>query len=179
VTDDGTPIAYTAAHPGLPVRTSAGREIGRLERVLADSREDIFHGIVVRSAQGRRFVARDHVERITTAAVVCRLTDAEADRLPEPTPGQDAVGETIYGSTGDGARDHGTGFVVIVRCSGGGLFQTLWVPGLSLKAARLGPFRIMRCPVHGRVEVVRVVNPADLTAKEQEAASRYPPGHVP
>jgi hypothetical protein len=37
----------------------------------------------------------------------------------------------------------------------------------------------MRCPVHGRVEVVRVVNPADLTAKEQEAASRYPPGHVP
>lgn len=179
MTDDETPIAYTAARPGLRVRTSAGRDLGVLEKVLADATEDIFHGIVVRTPQGRRFVARDHVERFTTVEVLCRLTDAEMDRLPEPTPAQDTPDETIYGSTSHGVSGSEGHFTTIARCSRGALFQTLWVPGVSFRAVRLGPVRIMRCPVHQRVEMVRIVNPADLTPEERASAARYPPGRVP
>jgi hypothetical protein len=48
----------------------------------------------------------------------------------------------------------------IVRCSRGGLFETVWVPLASFKAIRLGSKRLQRCPVHGRWEIVRRVDPS-------------------
>ena len=39
------------------------------------------------------------------------------------------------------------GFDVPVRCSTGHLFTTIWVPLVSLKAARLGWKRYQYCPV--------------------------------
>ena len=39
------------------------------------------------------------------------------------------------------------GFDVPVRCSAGHLFTTIWVPLVSLKAARLGWKRYQYCPV--------------------------------
>ena len=49
----------------------------------------------------------------------------------------------------------------IVRCRDGHLFTTLWIPGASIKALRLGWWRLQRCPV-GRHWTF--VTPADVSA---------------
>ena len=33
----------------------------------------------------------------------------------------------------------------IVRCREGHLFNTIWIPGASVKSIRLGPWRVQRC----------------------------------
>jgi hypothetical protein len=38
---------------------------------------------------------------------------------------------------------------VVVRCRRGHVFTTIWVPGASIKALRLGPWRVQRCPSAG------------------------------
>lgn len=58
----------------------------------------------------------------------------------------------------------------IVRCRAGHLFTTLWIPGASLKAVRLGWYRFQRCPVGNHWTLVKPVKDADLTAEEREAA---------
>ncbi|MBW4030153.1 MAG: hypothetical protein HIU57_05675 [Acidobacteria bacterium] len=35
----------------------------------------------------------------------------------------------------------------LVRCSSGHVFRTIWIPGVSLKALRLGWWRVQYCPV--------------------------------
>ena len=42
-----------------------------------------------------------------------------------------------------------------VRCRAGHLFTTTWIPGGSLKAIRLGLWRIQWCPVGRHVDLVR------------------------
>jgi len=44
-------------------------------------------------------------------------------------------------------RGYRVGRNVVVRCRRGHLFTTIWLPGVSLKAARLGWWRFQRCPV--------------------------------
>ena len=46
---------------------------------------------------------------------------------------------------------------VTVRCRQGHLFTTIWIPGASLKALRLGWWRFQRCPVGGHWSVVTPV----------------------
>ena len=58
----------------------------------------------------------------------------------------------------------------IVRCSRGALYSTIWNPWGSLKAIRLGPVRIQRCPVHHRWEKTRRVDPGALTPRQLEQA---------
>jgi hypothetical protein len=58
----------------------------------------------------------------------------------------------------------------IVRCRAGHLFTTRWVPLMSLKAIRLGPYRIQRCPVGGHWSVVTMVDPSTLTPLELDHA---------
>ena len=55
---------------------------------------------------------------------------------------------------------------VVVRCRQGHLFTTLWVPGVSLKSVRLGPWRVQRCPVGTHWSVVAPVRKSDLSAEE-------------
>lgn len=176
--DEERPIAYTALPLGIPVLSAAGARLGVVDRVVADYEQDIFRGIVVRGRQGWRFVERRHVDRLTTARVVLTLEEAAFDRLPEPTPAQlERDRETVYAPAHLSAgRDR---FVVVVRCARGGLFETLWVPGASFRSLRLGPWRIMRCPVHDRVEVVHIVDPASLTPQERAAAATHPAGPIP
>jgi hypothetical protein len=59
---------------------------------------------------------------------------------------------------------------VVVRCRRGHLFTTIWVPGASLKAIRLGWWRVQRCPVGRHWSLVTPVGRADLTPDEQRAA---------
>lgn len=60
----------------------------------------------------------------------------------------------------------------IVRCRDGHLFTTLWIPGASLKALRLGWYRFQRCPVGNHWTLVKPVKDTDLTAEEREAAEQ-------
>lgn len=60
----------------------------------------------------------------------------------------------------------------IVRCRDGHLFTTLWIPGASVKAVRLGWYRFQRCPVGNHWTLVRPVNDADLTAGDRQAAEQ-------
>ncbi len=67
----------------------------------------------------------------------------------------------------------------IVRCPKGHVFTTLWVPGASLKAVRLGPYRLQRCPVGGHVALVTPANVFTLTDEEREMAEHYHDGLIP
>jgi hypothetical protein len=57
-----------------------------------------------------------------------------------------------------------------VRCRQGHLFTTTWIPGGSLKAIRLGLWRIQWCPVGRHVDLVRLVKPAGLSPAERASA---------
>jgi hypothetical protein len=65
------------------------------------------------------------------------------------------------------------GYNAIVRCRQGHLFTTIWIPGGSVKAIRLGLWRIQWCPVGRHVDLVRLVKESDLTAAEREFAAGH------
>ena len=82
--DDSDPIAYTALRPGTPVMSSEGQEFGTVETVLVVEEVAVFDGIVVRTAEGIRFVDADKVAAIFTSHVKTALSADEAARLPLP-----------------------------------------------------------------------------------------------
>ena len=84
MTEEPTPIAYTALQPGTPVLTVDGEEVGTVETVLAVHDLDVFDGITVRTPDGVRFVDADQVATITTAYVRTSLSSDDAHHLPEP-----------------------------------------------------------------------------------------------
>jgi hypothetical protein len=67
-------------------------------------------------------------------------------------------------------RGYRFGRKVVVRCRGGHLFTTIWVPGASLKSVRLGWWRYQRCPVGNHWSIVTPVKEADLTDEERRIA---------
>lgn len=66
-----------------------------------------------------------------------------------------------------------------VRCRHGHTFTTVWIPGVSLKALRLGPWRVQWCPVGRHVGVVWPVKPASLTDVERAFARVHHDVRVP
>jgi hypothetical protein len=68
---------------------------------------------------------------------------------------------------------------VIVRCSQGGLFSTIPLPLVSLKAIRLGTSRLQRCPIHRKWERVRQVAADTLTDQERRDAAANVDGPIP
>jgi len=73
----------------------------------------------------------------------------------------------------------GIGGATIVRCRAGHLFTTLWVPGVSLKAVRLGMARFQYCPVGRHRTLVTPVRDADLTDEQRREAAQHRDGRVP
>lgn len=65
------------------------------------------------------------------------------------------------------------GGTVTARCSRQHLFRTLWLPGASLKALRLGGRRFQRCPVDAHWGLVRLVREADLSEAERRLAREH------
>jgi hypothetical protein len=82
--DEGNPISFRILERGTAVWSSDDQEIGTVDGVLATDREDIFDGIVIRTAAGRRFVDAPEVKRIAERRVTLAITAAEAEQLPEP-----------------------------------------------------------------------------------------------
>ncbi len=70
-------------------------------------------------------------------------------------------------------RGYGLGGAAVVRCREGHLFTTIWIPGASLKAIRLGWVRFQRCPVGEHWTFVTPVKESDLTEEERVVAAQY------
>lgn len=77
------------------------------------------------------------------------------------------------------SRGYGLGGNVIVRCRRGHLFTTIWIPGGSLKALRLGFARIQRCPVDGHWSLVVPVKAAELSEDERRLAAEQRDRRIP
>jgi hypothetical protein len=70
-------------------------------------------------------------------------------------------------------RSRRVGGNVVVRCRAGHLFTTIWIPGASVKALRLGWWRVQRCPVGRHWSLVTPVKEADLTEDERRFAREH------
>src|SRR3954452_24336636 len=78
------PIAYTALQPGTPVQTSDGNQFATVEAVLVDEKVSVFDGVVVQTAEGKRFVDADQIGSIHTTYVLTTLSAEQAANLPVP-----------------------------------------------------------------------------------------------
>jgi hypothetical protein len=68
---------------------------------------------------------------------------------------------------------------VVVRCRRGHVFTTIWAPGASIKSARLGPWRVQRCPTGGHWSLVTPVRRSDLSRKQLRVADQTRDIRVP
>lgn len=82
--DDGFSISYKALQRGTVVRSSDGIEVGKVRRVLDNTRENIFDGIVIETRDGPRFVDAPEVEHIAERAVILTITAEEVKALSPP-----------------------------------------------------------------------------------------------
>jgi hypothetical protein len=86
--DDGHSVHYTEVARGTPVYDADEVEIGTVDRVLDNYRENILDGIVVRvDGAGPRFVDAPEVARTAERAVTLTITASEARELPPPPGG--------------------------------------------------------------------------------------------
>jgi len=76
-------------------------------------------------------------------------------------------------------RGYTLGPDTIVRCSEGHLFTTIWMPGGSFKAIRLGWSRYQHCPVGDHWTFVTPVRDDELTDAERLTAEQYRDGPIP
>jgi Uncharacterized protein conserved in bacteria (DUF2171) len=88
--DEGLPIAYEVLEQGVPVYASDGEQVGTVEHVIAAPEQDIFHGIVLDSEGGQRFVPAEEVASLHERGVDLRLDRAAAAALPAPEGGAPA-----------------------------------------------------------------------------------------
>jgi hypothetical protein len=70
-------------------------------------------------------------------------------------------------------RGYPMGGDVVVRCRRGHLFTTIWVPFASVKAIKLGWWRLQRCPVGNHWSLVNPVKESDLTEEERAEAQAH------
>ncbi len=70
-------------------------------------------------------------------------------------------------------RGYPLGGRLIVRCRRGHLFTTIWIPGASLKAIRLGWLRVQYCPVGRHWSIVVPVRESELTDDETRLARSH------
>jgi hypothetical protein len=76
-------------------------------------------------------------------------------------------------------RGYVFGASTVVRCRRGHLFTTLWIPGASLKAVRLGWWRFQRCPEGRHWSLVTPVTVSELTEEERRVAAQRRDGRIP
>jgi hypothetical protein len=76
-------------------------------------------------------------------------------------------------------RGYKLGPDTVVRCRDGHLFTTVWIPGASFKAIRLGLVRYQRCPVDGRWTFVTPVRDDDLTDADRMIAAQHRDLRIP
>jgi hypothetical protein len=82
--DEEREVAWLAMPEKAPVMGQSGEEIGRMEELLGDKEDDIFHGIVLKLARtGHKVEVRaDRIPKITTRRVYTDLAVDELEHLP-------------------------------------------------------------------------------------------------
>jgi len=85
--DDGEAIHYSAVPRGTPVYDSGGAEVGTIDRVLDNYRENILDGFVIRTRGGLRFVDAPEVARTAARGVTLTITSEDVESLPPPPAG--------------------------------------------------------------------------------------------
>jgi hypothetical protein len=88
-------------------------------------------------------------------------------------------GALVVGTFVARRRGYSVGGNTVVRCRKGHLFTTIWIPGASIKAIRLGWARLQRCPVGKHWTLVTPVRNADLTDVERQFAREHHDVRVP
>lgn len=87
MSDLGAPGSFLTLSKGVPVYSSDGEELGRVEHVLSAPDVDIFDGIVLDRSilpGGHRFADASEVAGIYERGVTLTIDAATARRLPEP-----------------------------------------------------------------------------------------------
>jgi hypothetical protein len=82
--DEGLPIAYAVLDEGVPVYSSDGKSLGIVEHVVAAQEQDIFHGIVLHTTAGSRFVEASQVASLHERGVDLCIDASAAAALPLP-----------------------------------------------------------------------------------------------
>ena len=80
--DLGAPVSYLVLADGTPVFDRSGDRVGTVEHVLADEGADVFHGLLVKTADGHRFARAGVVDGLYEHGVIVAVPGAE---LPEPS----------------------------------------------------------------------------------------------
>lgn len=75
--------------------------------------------------------------------------------------------------------DYKLGGNVVVRCRQDHLYTTIWIPGVSVKALRLGWARFQHCPVGKHWSLVVPVKDVALTDEERQTAAQYHDVRIP
>ena len=84
VMDEGELIAYEVLERGVSVYASGGEQVGTVDHVISAPEVDIFHGIVIGTERGRRFVAADQIVSLHERGVDLGIDADQAATLPEP-----------------------------------------------------------------------------------------------
>lgn len=85
--DLGNPASYLVLADGTPVLSSDGREVGKVEHVLADADADVFDGVIVdmrAGPGGHRFADATQIASIHERGVVLAVNADAAETLPQP-----------------------------------------------------------------------------------------------
>ena len=82
--EDETPVAWQAVPHEAVVVAGDGSEIGRVETMLGDEEEDIFHGIAMRRAEDGETVEvpAARIKRMTEKHVITDVGTDEVSSLP-------------------------------------------------------------------------------------------------
>jgi hypothetical protein len=88
--DEGLPIAYEVLERGVSVYASDRNRVGTVDHVVSAPEVDVFHGIVIRSEQGQRFIPADEIASLHERGVDLRLDAVAVRRLSEPAGGAPA-----------------------------------------------------------------------------------------
>jgi hypothetical protein len=92
--DLGAPVSYLVLADGTPVYDRSGAAVGTVEHVLADDREDVFHGLILKTADGHRYAPADLVDGIFEHGVIVAKPAAEL-----PTPSADPAAQSVMDDT--------------------------------------------------------------------------------
>lgn len=88
--DEGLPIAYLVLEKNVPVYADDGTQIGTVDHVVAATDVDIFHGVVIDTNGGKRFVAAEYVRELHERGVDLEIDVVTASELPTPDGGAPA-----------------------------------------------------------------------------------------
>lgn len=104
--DLGAPASFLTLPKGVPVYSSDGEQLGRVEHVLSAPNIDIFDGIVLDTSVlpgGHRFVDAPEVAEIFERGVVLSIDAAAAESLPVPGANPGSI-DVDPGDLGKGER---------------------------------------------------------------------------